>query len=105
MAEQNGCNRTRCNTVRHEVLQRRRPIRRGGKRAGVDFFKQPFVAGKLRVGQLHIDYVPGYVLGFDLNLDLGDAAIVIDGIDLHARLRFKRLVIGFDLAFGVGATP
>jgi hypothetical protein len=67
--------------------------------------QEPLVAAPDHVRQLEVDQVPGDVAGFDLGFDLGKTAVVVLGQDLNAGLLLERLVIGLDLAHGIGAAP
>ena len=105
MAEDDRRDRAGRDAVRNEVLHGGGAVWRWRQHARVDLFQQPFVARALRVGDFHVDDVPARILRFDLSFDLGDAARIVDRVDLCAGLGLPRLVIGLDLAFRVSAAP
>ena len=88
-----------------EVVPGGRSIGSRGKRDVVEGLEDAFVAADLGVGQLGIDQIPGHVAGFHLRAHLRQAAVVVLGVDLDTELLGEGLVVGLDLALGIGAAP
>ena len=88
-----------------EVLSGRGAVDAGRQHAVVESFQQAFGAGALEVDHLEVDHVPLNVAGFDLGLDLGDAARVILEQYLDPGLCLVRVDDVFFLRCAIGTAP
>ena len=91
--------------ARDEVILGRGAIGRRRQDGMVDLLEQPLVAATHGVGELDVHQVPGDIAGLDLGLHLGEATVVVLREDLDAGLLLPRLVVGLDLAVGIGTAP